>query len=133
MSVDAILQSFELAAERAGDIVPAVYEAYFARCPESSDLMRLVDTHMRGRMLESVLQLFMVEQTDDQLGYLRFETRNHVNYGVMPYMYANLLDALRDTVRDACGHEWNAEMQFAWDERIAGLVGEIETMASHSA
>jgi hemoglobin-like flavoprotein len=133
MSVDAILQSFELAAERAGDILPATYEAYFARCPESRELMRLVDTHMRGRMMESVLQLFMAEQTEEQLGYLQFETRNHVNYGVLPHMYGNLLSAVRDTVRDACADDWTQEMDDAWRERIAALVREIEALAEQAA
>ena len=42
MSVDAIVESFEIAAERAGDVAPAIYDAYFARCPESRELMRYV-------------------------------------------------------------------------------------------
>lgn len=133
MSTDAILQSFELAAERAGDIMPAAYEAYFARCPESRELMRLVDTHMRGRMLESVLQLFMAEQTEEQLGYLQFETRNHVNYGVLPHMYGNLLGAVRDTVRDACAADWTPEMDVAWRDRITALISEIEVLAAQAA
>ncbi len=133
MSVDAILQSFEIAAERAGDIVPAAYEAYFARCPESRDLMRLVDQHMRGRMLESVLQLFMAEETDEQLGYLQFETRNHVNYGVLPHMYGNLLTAVRDTVRDACGADWTPTMEAAWATRIGALVEGIVALAEQAA
>ena len=133
MSVEAILQSFEVAAERAGDILPAAYEAYFERCPESRDLMRLVDTHMRGRMFESVLQLFMADETDEQLGYLRFETRNHVNYGVLPHMYANLLTALRDTVREACGAEWTATMDAAWNARIDVLVTGIHSMIEETA
>jgi hypothetical protein len=133
MSAEAILQSFEIAAERVGDILPAAYEAYFARCPESRDLMQLVDTHMRGRMLESVLQLFMAGETDEQLGYLRFETRNHVNYGVLPHMYGNLLTAVRDTVRDACGADWTAAMEAAWHARIEALVTGIQAMIEEAA
>ena len=133
MSDDAVLQSFELAAERAGDILPSVYEAYFRRCPESRELMRLVDTHMRGRMMDSVLLLLMGEAAAEQRSYLRFETSNHVSYGVLPHMYENLLYAVHDTVRDAVGAAWTQAMQQAWSERLRSLLDEIREVAASPA
>ena len=133
MSDDAVMQSFELAAERAGDILPSVYEAYFTRCPESRELMRLVDTHMRGRMMDSVLLLLMGEAATEQRSYLRFETSNHVSYGVLPHMYENLLHAIHDTVRDAVGADWTQAMQQAWSERLRSLLEEIHEVAASSA
>lgn len=125
MSVNAILQSFEIAAERAGDIAPAVYDAYFARCPESRELMRFVDQYMRGRMLESLLELLMADEVSEQYRYLHFETTSHVSYGVLPHMYENLLTAVRDTVRDACGAYWTPVMAAAWNSRLEALLREI--------
>jgi hemoglobin-like flavoprotein len=125
MSVDAIIQSFELAAERAGDIAPAIYQAYFARCPESRELMRYVDEHMRGRMLESLYELLMTDAVSDQFRYLQFEARNHTTYGVLPHMYGNLLTAVRDSVSNACGADWTPQMAMAWNSRLDVLLGEL--------
>jgi hemoglobin-like flavoprotein len=125
MSVDAIQQSFEVAAERVGDIAPAVYEAYFARCPESRELMRYVDRYMRGRMLDSLFELLMADEMSDQFRYLQFEAKNHATYGVLPHMYGNLLTALRDTVQDACASDWTPAMAAAWDSRLGVLLREI--------
>jgi hypothetical protein len=124
---NAVYASFEIAAERGGDIAPAIYEAYFARCPESRELMRFVDEYMRGRMLDSVYELLMADETPDQLRYLRFEVTNHASYSVLPHMYANLLSAVRDTVRAACGNDWTPGMAAAWDARLGVLKDEISS------
>jgi Globin len=127
VSVLPIIESFEIAAERAGDVAPAIYAAYFARCPESRELMRYVDQYMRGRMLESLYELLMADETSDQLRYLRFEAANHSTYGVLPHMYENLLTAVRETVRHACGDDWTSAMASAWDARLGVLLREIAT------
>ncbi len=125
MADEAIVQSFELAGARAGDITARVYEAYFARCPESRELMWLVDPHMRGRMLESVLLLLMGDPVEEQRDYIRFETKNHLSYGVRPNMYENLFCAVRDTVREALGSDWTATMDAAWSSRLNDILQEI--------
>ena len=129
MSTDAIVESFEIAAERAGDIAPAIYEGYFARCPESRELMRYVDTHMRGRMLDSVFTLLMSDETSDEFRYLQFEAAAHSSYGVLPHMYENLLAAVQVTVRHACGSSWTGAMSAAWSARLDVLLREIRTAA----
>ena len=103
MSVADLHHSLELAAERGGDIYPAIYDAYFERCAGSRDLMQLTDIHMRGRMLDSLFELLLADDVAEQFAYLRFETKNHASWGVQPHMYENLLAAVRDTVRNACG------------------------------
>ena len=127
MSANALLQSFEIAAERGGDIAPAIYEAYFARCPESRELMRYVDRYMRGRMLDSVFTLLMSDETSDEFRYLQFEAAAHSSYGVLPHMYENLLAAVRATVRHACGSSWTGAMSAAWNARLDVLLREIRT------
>ncbi len=129
MSGDAIEQSFELAGERAGDITEQVYAAYFARCPESRELMALVDPYMRGRMLESVLLLLMGESVAEQRDYIHYETKSHLSYGVKPHMYDNLLNAVRDAVREALGADWTAEMDAAWATRIEDVLREIDVVS----
>lgn len=123
--VDPVLQSFEIAGERAGDITAAVYERYFALCPGSKALMSHIDGYVQGRMLEEVVELLLTERPETLHDYLRFETKTHVSYGVEARMYANLLAAVRDTVRDALAQDWNETFDCAWQTRIAALLAEI--------
>ena len=129
MTDDLIERSFELAGERAGDITAAVYEAYFARCPGSRELMKLTDQYMRGRMLESVLVMLMVGSAQEQREYIRFETKSHLSYGVLPHMYENLLGAVRDTVRAALGSDWTPPIEAAWSARLDNILQEIHAAA----
>jgi hemoglobin-like flavoprotein len=124
-----ILDSFERAADSAADITMAVYERYFARCPESRALMRHVDRHMQGRMMTEVLELLMMEDPHAVRDYLAFETRSHASYGVERYMYANLLQSVRDAVQAALGAQWNVAYASAWSDRLSKLLAEIEAVA----
>ena len=125
MSVAELHRSLELAAERGGDVYPAIYDAYFARCAGSRDLMQLTDIYMRGRMLDSLFELLLADDIAEQFAYLRFETKNHSTWGVQSHMYDNLLTAVRDVVRAACAGDWTPTMAVAWDARIAAIVAEI--------
>ena len=127
---DPVMRSFEIAAERAGDITAAVYERYFASCPGSKALMSHIDQHVQGRMLEEVIEILLTDRPETLREYLRFETKTHVSYGVEEPMYANLLVAVRDTVRDALSSDWNAGYAQAWDDRIDMLLAEV-ARASH--
>lgn len=129
MADEQIVRSLELAGERAGDITPQVYDAYFARCPESRKLMLMTDEHMRGRMLESVIILLMVGSAEEQRDYIRFETKSHLSYGVLPSMYENVLTAVRDTVRSALGSDWTTAMEAAWAARLDAILNEIHAVA----
>ena len=129
MTGELIERSFELAGERTGDITGPVYEAYFARCPGSRELMKLTDQYMRGRMLESVLVMLMVGSAQEQREYIRFETKSHLSYGVLPHMYENLLGAVRDTVRAALGSDWTESIEAAWTARLDNILQEIHAAA----
>lgn len=133
MSVADLHRSIELAAERGGDIYPAIYDAYFARCAGSRDLMQLTDPYMRGRMLESLFELLLADDVTEQFAYLRFETKNHTSWGVQPHMYENLLTAVRDTVRDVCGADWTPAMAAAWQTRLGALLQEIRSALTPTA
>lgn len=133
MPNDLVVSSLEVAAERGGDIAPAVYAAYFKRCPESADVMRLVDVYMRGRMLDSVLQLVLADDIAEQVGYLRYETRNHLSYGALPHMYESLLLGLQDTVQALLGSDWTATMAAAWDTRLSEILREIRASLGEAA
>ena len=127
MSADLVLESLERAAERVDDIAPRVYEHYFARCPDSAQLMKLTDPHMRGRMIAEVLRLVMSTDVEADRSYLRFETRTHETYGVEPAMYRHLFEGLREAVRETLGADWNGAYTEAWKARLDVLIREIES------
>jgi hypothetical protein len=70
-----VYSSFELAAERIGDIVPPVYERYFKRDPDAAALMAHMDELTLGRMLTEVVRLLMSTDFADDAGYLDFEVK----------------------------------------------------------
>jgi hemoglobin-like flavoprotein len=122
---DLVTHSFEIAADRAGDITGAVYDRYYARCPASRQLMSHIDHYVQGRMLEEVIELLLTQRPETLRDYLRFETQTHVSYGVEPSMYENLLYSVRDAIRDSLAGDWRADYEGAWDRRIATLLSEI--------
>lgn len=123
---DLVCRSFELAAERVGDLVEPVYARYFARDPEAAALMSHMDPLTRGRMLEEVVRLLMTSDYTAEQGYLDFEVKNHAGaYHVLARMYGELLESVRDTVREGIGADWDADCAAAWDARLKRLLAEI--------
>jgi len=124
---DPVYSSLMLAAEKAGDITPAIYNRYFSQCPGSQQLMSHIDELVQGKMMEEVFRLIMVEQYEQESAYLNFEVKNHkYAYSVLPHMYENLLEAVHYTVRAALRKDWSEEFERAWQARISALIGEIE-------
>jgi hypothetical protein len=127
MTEDLISTTFEMAAEIGGDLAPAIYANYFARCPGSQALMSHIDDIVRGKMLEEVYRLLMLSDYSGEQGYLNFEMKNHkLAYSVEAHMYGNLLAAILDTVRDAIGDQWQPSFEAAWQQRINDLTLEIQ-------
>jgi hypothetical protein len=127
MTEDLISTTFEMAAEIGGDLAPAIYANYFARCPGSQTLMSHIDDIVRGKMLEEVYRLLMLSDYSGEQGYLNFEMKNHkLAYSVEAHMYGNLLAAILDTVRDAIGDQWQPSFEAAWQQRINDLTLEIQ-------
>ena len=126
--VDAVNESLELAAEIAGDITPAIYERYFANCPGSEALMSHIDELVQAKMMAEVYRLIMLPSYEDETGYLNFEVDNHsLAYSVEPHMYGNLLEALKDTVEETLGDQWQPQHEQAWQDRLEALLKEINS------
>ncbi|MDG1207215.1 MAG: hypothetical protein P8N51_17735 [Pseudomonadales bacterium] len=124
--MDLVLKSFELAAENGTDITPLIYDKYFETSPESVGLMSHIDDLVRGKMMEEVFRLLMVEDYQPEAEYLNFEVKNHeLAYNVEPNMYIKLLDAVRLAVKDAIASDWSIEYDEAWRGRIGDLTNEI--------
>jgi hemoglobin-like flavoprotein len=122
MSVAAITQSFELAAERRGDITSRVYEKLFAEYP---DMLQLFVRDRRGQVRGEMLQR-AIEVIFDYIGtnsyaenFLRSEVVTHDGYGVPPEIFSKFFDVLKDTLREALGPLWSQDMDLAWRALLA--------------
>jgi len=125
--IDLVMNSFELTAESAGDITDAVYTRYFADCPESEELMQHLDQGVRGKMIQEVMPLIMVDDYADEQDYLNFEVKFHrTSYHVEAHMYAKLLNALKATVQSSLKDDWTNQFEQAWSARINKLNSEIK-------
>jgi hypothetical protein len=125
---DPVCLSLEMAGEMAGDISPAIYQNYFARCPGSEALMAHIDELVRGKMLEEVFRLLMLDDYSNESGYLNFEMKNHrLAYSVEAPMYGNLLAAIKETVESSLGDAWTQDFEQAWKQRLESLLGEIDS------
>lgn len=126
MSGDPVLECFEKLAERDIDVTPEIYKRYFARCPAAADLMSHIDDIARGKMMEEVYRLLLVEDYGDEQGYLDWEVDNHeVAYGVHPSMYADLFGATVESIKDSLGDEWNARYEQALQARVDALERQV--------
>ena len=75
MPDDLIVQSLEIAAEN-GDITEQIYQRYYEKSPESAELMLYVDDNVKGKMMDEVYRLLMVEDYAEESAYLNWEVDN---------------------------------------------------------
>ena len=129
--IDLITHSLERYAELEGDMVPNLYQAFFEIDADAFGLMGHSDEHMRGRMLEAVLDILM---SDEHLGggqYLDWELDNHLDaYAVKPAMYATFFQAMLSVTKSGLGTEWNSAIQAAWESRIDKIIKQVNAHTS---
>jgi hemoglobin-like flavoprotein len=117
-----IAESLELLGESDADIYGRVYEHFFRMNPEAEELMTHMDELTRGRMLEEVTRLLMVEDLGAESAYVTFEYNNHKTaYSVQSRMYRELFDAFAITVKEIVGGAWRPEFDEAWLSRAKEL------------
>ena len=117
-----IAESLELLLEFNVDVYSRVYEHFFRINPDAEDLMTHMDELTRGRMLEEVTRLLMLDDFEAESEYLAFEYSNHKNaYSVESNMYRQLLDAFAIAVKELVGEEWRPEFDEAWASRSKEL------------
>ncbi len=122
-----ILSSLEQVAEKMGDINPEVYRRYFRSTPGAKELMDHIDHLVRGKMMEEVMRLLMLEDLSGESDYLAFEMKTHEeSYSVVQSMYHSLVTTVRDVIRDGMGDDWNDQYESAWNERCRDLLDSLE-------
>lgn len=125
---ETIHKTLEVAAERCDDMTDPVYERFFEAHPEAAEMMKHVDIHVRGRMLNDVLSLLLSPAEDSDRVLLAFEVASHRNYGVGEELYAPFLAAIRDTTRYLTADIWDVHLEAGWNRRIEQLLAGIREM-----
>jgi hemoglobin-like flavoprotein len=120
----AIEQSLEAAAERAGDLTPLVYALLFERQPEMQILFwRDTNGAIKGEMLmrvfEAILDFIGERKYADHL--ISTEVVTHAGYDVPPRVFATFFGVVAEAVEQACGKVWSPTMAAAWRRTLIDL------------
>ena len=124
LHADAIEDSLAIAAERGGDLTPAVYALLFDRQPQMKALFwRDTDGSIKGEMLmrvfEAILDFIRARRYADHL--IQTEAVTHAGYDVPPDVFATFFGLVAEVVKDACDEAWTPLMAQAWDRLLADL------------
>jgi hemoglobin-like flavoprotein len=120
----AIERSLELAAERAGDLTPRVYEILFDRQPQMKpmfwrDTGGAIKGEMLMRVFEAIFDFIGERQYADHL--IQCEVVTHAGYDVPPDVFATFFGLVGEVVREACAGGWTPAMDGAWRRLLADL------------
>lgn len=123
-------RSFEVAAERGGDITPLVFARFFEIAPKAEALFQLdtIDPQARGRMLAEMLTMLADQARGESYVGPTLATiaADHVAYGVEDFsLYEAWLDALTDVVRDLNAAGWTPEIAAAWQRQRAQFLSAL--------
>ena len=128
-SIDVVTESLAKCGERAGDVVPAVYERFFALSEEGLRVMDHADQHMQGRMFEEVVGLLISDEPFEPAGYLDWELDNHLSaYNATAAMYEAFFAAIVETVKDSLGSDWSDRYASAWHDRISLIMQRVNVL-----
>jgi len=121
---EAIEASLEIAADRAGDLTPAVYERLFAQQPEMKPLFwRDTNHQVKGEMLARALEALL-----DFIGprlyahrLIQCEVVTHDGYAVPPLVFSTFFTIVSETVEEVCAEAWTPAMATAWRAVVADI------------
>jgi hemoglobin-like flavoprotein len=118
-----IHESLELAAERVDDLVPLVYERFFALRPDARELFGN-DALGRGRMFNETLT--MILECTQKVGYLEGiverEVGDHRGYGATLSMYESYFEAVVQALQAALGEFWLPRHEESWRRQLKHLM-----------
>ena len=121
---ETIEASLELAADRGGDLTSAVYQRLFAQSPEmEAHFWRDRDGAIKGEMLARVFEAILDFVGDRRYAHhlIQCEVITHAGYDVPPDVFCTFFPLVAETVREAAGEAWTAQMASAWDRLLVDL------------
>ena len=121
-----IERSFELAAERCGDLTPLVYARLHREHPETLAMFRTVGADLvKGSMLALTTEAIL-DFAGDRSGKFRMiecEVSSHDAYGTPRELFLAFFGVIEATLRELLAAEWTAEMDRAWADMLAEIKG----------
>jgi hemoglobin-like flavoprotein len=119
-----IHHSFELAAERCGDLTPLVYRRLFREHPEAEAMFRREGGDLvRGSMLALTIDAIM-DFAGDRSGSFRMiqcEVQSHDAYGTPRKLFGEFFGVIAETLRELLAADWSPEMAEAWRRLLREL------------
>lgn len=127
-----IERSFEIAAERCGDITPLVYRRLHAEYPETLTMFRTEGSEpVKGSMLALTIDAIL-DFVGPRTGHFRMiecEISSHDAYGTPRDLFIAFFGIIARTLQDILGDDWSSEIDAAWRK----LIAEIEAMVAQAA
>lgn len=128
-----IHESLELAAERVDDLVPLVYERFFALRPDACQLFGN-DALGRGRMFNETLTMILecTQEVEYLEGIVEREVRDHQRYGATLSTYESYFDAVVQALQTALGESWLPRYEESWRRQLKRLMSSVARHARES-
>jgi hemoglobin-like flavoprotein len=128
-SSNPIERSFELAAERCGDLTPLVYRRLFDAHPETRTMFRTEGSELvKGSMLALTIDAIL-DFAGERTGHFRMiaaEISSHDAYGTSRELFIAFFGIIAQTLRDIVGADWSDDIDAAWRK----LLGDIESLVA---
>jgi hemoglobin-like flavoprotein len=123
--------SFELAAERCGDLTPLVYERLHRDYPETRGMFRSEGSELvKGSMLAITIEslLDFAAKRRGKFRMIECEISSHDAYGTPRDLFLAFFTVIAATLRELLDADWSAEMDEAWQR----LLAEVECFVAES-
>jgi hemoglobin-like flavoprotein len=131
---DLLLDSLELIAESHGDLVPLVYQRFYAQYPDTRQMFgQDVGAVHQGHMFNGLL-IAVLEQAQGRCydGSIEAWVVDHDLWGVKQAMFRAMFEALHDTVCACMGAQWHGPVAQAWRRQIDGLAARFDAACAAS-
>jgi hemoglobin-like flavoprotein len=124
MSAHPIERSFEIAAERYGDLTPLVYKKLFREHPEAQAMFRSEGSDLvKGSMLALTIEAIL-DFVGDRSGRFRMiecEVVSHDAYGTPRDLFVAFFGVIAATLRDILQADWSPEIDAAWQRLLTDV------------
>ncbi len=133
--IEYILRSLEQLAEVDIDVVPCVYERFFAACPEAKPLFATREAQaVQGKMVNELMQTVVDRLEGKPYSAVMVQTMvsDHDGWGVRIAMYDAFLDAFVTAVRDALQCTETSPEIIAWRRQLSMLRQDIAAQLATS-
>lgn len=123
-----IMNALELAASRCEDLSPLVYPRFFQLCPAAEEHFETVGEAEMGAMMNELLETVMelAAGSEHVQQSIRSDVTTHDDWSIERDMYAPLLTALLEIMRELLANDWSQAMEASWAEHLDQVLSIIQ-------